>query len=245
MNIWSGTCIYKLIQCWAKFVGPKSWRKKRSIERGGILSWHKVLGNTKGFRDWVVLLPHTEQGNSLWRFFGSEQRMSGALCLRVWAEISSESRKNDKSRFPLSTYFKAHTGSGGMDQQQLVRSQTPSDEVAGGLENLWQKFSNIPWITWENASSQFFESSHVGWISFKMMDPLPYVWEISKSSRLQKSASPQMILALLFPQTQGCQKRKGRRGKNERNSNLGWAPLKSLSKGTLVSYFCSWDNHLP
>lgn len=80
VNIWSGTCIYKLIQCWAKFVGPKSWRKKRSIERGGILSWHKVLGNTKGFRNWVVLLPHTEQGNSLWRFFGSEQRMSGALC---------------------------------------------------------------------------------------------------------------------------------------------------------------------
>lgn len=165
--------------------------------------------------------------------------------LWVCAEMSSESRKNDKSRFPLSTYFKAHTGSGGMDQQQLVRSQTPSDEVAGGLENLWQKFSNIPWITWENASSQVFESSHVGWISFKMMDPLPYVWEISKSSRLQKSASPQMILALLFPQTQGCQKRKGRRGENERNSNLGWAPLKSLSKGTLVSYFCSWDNHLP
>lgn len=60
-----------------------------------------------------------------------------------------------------------------------------------------------------------------------------------------KSASPQMILALLFPQTQRCQKRKAGRGKNEPNSNLGWAPLKSLSRGTLVSYFCSWDNHLP
>lgn len=151
------------------------------------------IGDHQKIQEESILLSHTS-------YHCRKQAILEVVCLWV-QEVSNESGRNDKQQtdFFKPCYFEGHTSSGGMDHQQLVRipntlwwrgrSQTHYDDVVGGpdsLERPWDRHSVIfHAIARESSLSPVFDSSDVGWISYKKIDPLPYVWETSKPSRLQ------------------------------------------------------------
>lgn len=159
--------------------GTIKLRQKRSIEKDGILAWHKVSETIKGFK------------KKVFQFHWTCQPISEVVCFRVRAEVSNESRRKDKQEID---FFKPRIlrlilEEEGWTTSGQSGSQTHCDDVVGGPDSLERACDRSPVIfhtvTAESSLAQVFASSDVGWISYKKIDPLPYVWETSKPSRLQ------------------------------------------------------------